>query len=153
MQSDLQIPWFSQHQPITKSFRVNNLTSNAKWTSFQQIHLLTSPPPPTPHPQGGRGAIHGRPQTPHPHPQGGGGDREGPDCTLLCQLALLWDCPKSFRNLKPKDTKVWNCPKNLNNLNACVYESFDEELYKKWPMTVIGYISMILIRKCKGNCP
>ena len=53
MQSDLQIPWFSQHQPITKSFRVNNLTSNAKWTSFQQIHLLTSPPPPTPHPQGG----------------------------------------------------------------------------------------------------
>ena len=73
MQSDLQIPWFSQHQPITKSFRVKNLTSNAKWTSFQQIQLLTSPPSPTPHPQvGGRGQSMDDPKHPtHTHRGGG----------------------------------------------------------------------------------
>ena len=30
IQFDMQIPWFSQHSAITKSFRVKNITSNAK---------------------------------------------------------------------------------------------------------------------------
>ena len=113
MQSDLQKPWFSQHQPITKSFRLNNLTSNAKWTSFQQIHLLTSPPRPTPHPQGG-GAIHGRPQTPHPHPQGGVGP-----LPLPWGGGVPWDLThRRFRGVSPA------CPIPRNREIGFVSSSF-----------------------------